>query len=101
MHAQKELNISHDIIKKYALLNKPYKALDYQGAPARASSLFLSRQIPVLNESIRAASGRLAFFLLSPPAVLQGGIKKRLKKNGRGDWGCCAGYIFSYERFKD
>jgi hypothetical protein len=25
MHAQKELNISHDIIKKYTLLNKPYK----------------------------------------------------------------------------
>lgn len=24
-HAQKELNINHDIIKKYALLNKPYK----------------------------------------------------------------------------
>ena len=25
MHAQKQLNISHDIIKKYALLNAPYK----------------------------------------------------------------------------
>ena len=24
-HAQKELNINHDIIKKYALLNTPYK----------------------------------------------------------------------------
>jgi len=25
MHAQKELNISHETIKKYALLIKPYK----------------------------------------------------------------------------
>jgi len=25
MQAQKELNINHDIIKKYALLNTPYK----------------------------------------------------------------------------
>ena len=24
-HAQKEFNINHDVIKKYALLNKPYK----------------------------------------------------------------------------
>lgn len=24
-HAQRELNINHDIIKKYALLNTPYK----------------------------------------------------------------------------
>jgi hypothetical protein len=82
MHAQKELNISHDIIKKYALLNKPYKALDYQGAPARASSLFLSRQIPVLNESIRAASGRLAFFLLYKKNLQ----KKRARRLGLLCW---------------
>ena len=25
IHAEKELNISHEIIKKYALLNSPYK----------------------------------------------------------------------------
>ena len=24
-HVQKELNIGHDIVKKYALINKPYK----------------------------------------------------------------------------
>lgn len=33
MHAKRELNISHEIIKKYALINKPYKDYIFRHSP--------------------------------------------------------------------
>ena len=49
-HAQKELNISHDIIKKYALLNMPYKG--YIFSYERLNSDINSNCDPPLNRVV-------------------------------------------------
>ena len=60
-HAQKELNISHDMIKKYALLNMPYKG--YIFSYERLNSDINSSSDPPLNRVVSSNMFNKHYFL--------------------------------------